>query len=75
MIPIKAVVSRDLQLRGEWMYERKDVRGLVRTVEMELLKLGGQKVDKFALEEWREGFDRAAEYAGSGGDKAAVVVP
>ncbi|CZR62956.1 related to ADH3-alcohol dehydrogenase III [Phialocephala subalpina] len=74
-IPIKAVVSRDLQLRGKWMYERKDVRDLIRMVEMGLLKLGGQKVDKFKLGEWEAAFDRAAEYAGSGGEKAAVIVP
>lgn len=75
MIPIKAVVSRDLQLRGKWMYERNDVRDLIRMVEMGLLKLGGQKVDKFKLEEWEKGFDKAAEYAGSGGGAAAVIVP
>ena len=72
-IPVKAVVSRDLQIKGKWMYSRQDVKDLIKMVEIGLLKLGGQKVDKFALEDWEMGFNAAAEYAGTGG--AAVIVP
>jgi len=72
-IPVKVVVGRDLQLRGKWMYSRQDVKILIKMVEIGLLKLGGQKVDKFALEDWEKGFNAAAQYSGSGG--AALIVP
>ena len=72
-IPVKVVVGRDLQLRGKWMYSRQDVKNLIKMVEIGLLKLGGQKVDKFALEDWEKGFNAAAQYSGSGG--AALIVP
>jgi threonine dehydrogenase-like Zn-dependent dehydrogenase len=51
-IPIRAVVSKDLQLRGKWMYTHQDVKNLIKMIETGLLKLGGQKVEKFALEDW-----------------------
>ena len=72
-IPIKVVVFRDLQLKGKWMYSRQHVKDLIKMVEMGLLKLGEQKVDEFALEDWEKGFDAAAEYAGTG--RAAIIVP
>jgi threonine dehydrogenase-like Zn-dependent dehydrogenase len=72
-IPIRAVLQRDLMLKGKWMYSRQDVKDLIKMIEIGVLKLGGQKVDKFALEDWEKGFDAAAEYAGA--DGAAVIVP
>lgn len=69
-IPHVAVVHRNLQLRGKWMYEREDIRSLIRMVEVGVLKLGergGVKVvGKFGLEDWEQAFDMAAENAGMG---------
>jgi threonine dehydrogenase-like Zn-dependent dehydrogenase len=72
-IPIKVVLQRDLMLKGKWMYCRQDVRDLIKLIEIGVLKLGGQKVDIFALEAWEKGFDTAAKYAGA--DGIAVIVP
>lgn len=46
------------------MYTRQDVRDLIKMIGIGVLKLGGQKVDRFALEDWERGFERAAEYSG-----------
>jgi threonine dehydrogenase-like Zn-dependent dehydrogenase len=72
-LPIAALVRRDLQLRGKWMYSRENVHELIKMIEIGVLKLGGQKVERFALEEWEKGFDAAAGY--SGADGAAIIVP
>ncbi|KAE8454569.1 hypothetical protein EG329_000192 [Mollisiaceae sp. DMI_Dod_QoI] len=74
-IPVKVVVSMDLRIRGKWMYERQDVKDLIKMVEIGVLGLGGQRVERFALEDWEKGFDAAAEFAGMGGAAAAVIVP
>lgn len=50
-IPLNVVVQRDLQLKGKRMYSRQNIQDLIKMVEIGLLKLGGQKVDKFALED------------------------
>ncbi len=73
VIPLSVFVRRDLQLKGKWMYTRKNILDLIRMIEVGLLKLGGQKVDRFGLEDWETAFDAAAEY--SGRDKAAIIVP
>lgn len=72
-VPLRVVVSRDLQLKGKWMYSRQNVRDLIRMIEIGVLKLGGQKVEKFGLDDWEKGFAAAAEH--SGADRAAVIVP
>jgi len=72
-IPIKVVLNRDLQLRGKWMYSRQNAKDLIKLVEVGLLKLGGKKVNKFALEEWEKGFDKAAECAGT--EFTTVIIP
>jgi len=55
------------------MYTHQDVKNLLKMIETGLLKLGGQKVEKFALEDWERGFDVASEISGAGG--AALIVP
>jgi threonine dehydrogenase-like Zn-dependent dehydrogenase len=46
------------------MYEREDVRGIIKLVEAGVLKLGksaGQEVvGQFPLEEWQKAFEAAA---------------
>jgi threonine dehydrogenase-like Zn-dependent dehydrogenase len=72
-IPIKVMLQRDLMLKGKWMYSRQDVKDLIKMIEIGVLKLGGQKVEKFSLEDWEKGFNTAAEYSGT--DSGAVIVP
>jgi threonine dehydrogenase-like Zn-dependent dehydrogenase len=72
-IPIKVVLQMDLMLKGKWMYFRQDVKDLIKMIEIGVLKLGGQKVDKFSLEDWKKGFNAAGEYSGTPG--GAVIIP
>ncbi|PVH89767.1 alcohol dehydrogenase [Cadophora sp. DSE1049] len=76
-IPHGAVMHRDLRIRGKWMYDREAVSGLIKLVEVGLLKLGekgGQEgVTVFGLDDWEEAFKAAKEYSGTG--KTAVIVP
>lgn len=39
-IPHSVVMHRNLQLKGKWMCERKDIGALVKMVEVGVLKLG-----------------------------------
>lgn len=59
------------------MYERSDIVDFVKLVEKGMLRLdeswGFEKPIVFTLEEWKEGFDRAAEQAGFG--KSVVIKP
>lgn len=41
-------------------------------VEVGLLKLGGQEVERLGLEDWENGFDAAGKC--SGGKRAAIIV-
>lgn len=74
-IPVKAVVSRDLKIMGKWMYERQDVRDMIKMIEIGVLRLGGKVVEKFGLEDWEKAFDRAAELGGVGQRGATIIVP
>jgi hypothetical protein len=49
------------------------VKDLIKMIEIGVLKLGGQKVDKFSLEDWKKGFNAAGEYSGTPG--GAVIIP
>lgn len=76
-IPYSVVMHRNLQLRGKWMYERKDIAALIRMIEIGLLKLdesvGVKVVGKYALEEWDDAFTVAAENSGMG--MLALIAP
>jgi threonine dehydrogenase-like Zn-dependent dehydrogenase len=78
-IPHRAVMHRDLKLKGKWMYDKENVQDLIKMVEIGVLKLGGgeacgQKVvGKFGLEEWDKAFTAAGENASSGGK--ALIKP
>ncbi|TFB02891.1 hypothetical protein CCMA1212_005013 [Trichoderma ghanense] len=69
-IPYAAVLFNDLKLHGKFMYERQDVRQLVRMVEAGVLGLGGRIGARcegvFGLEGWDEAFDAARGNAGPG---------
>lgn len=70
-------MHRDLRLNGKWMYSRRDVADLLQLVANGVLPLGEagglQAPRAFALEQWEEAFDRAAEEAGFG--KSVVITP
>ncbi|MCJ1330134.1 hypothetical protein MMC10_006816 [Thelotrema lepadinum] len=69
-IPFRAVMHKNLTLKGKWMYEREDIAGFMRLIHSGLLKLGpkagNEIVGKFGLEGWKEAFDLAAEKAQMG---------
>ena len=76
-IPGLAVVFGNLQLKGRWMWDREYIAGYVRLVHAGMFKLGprgGNEVTgKFALEQWKEACDLAAEKARLG--QVTLVVP
>lgn len=72
-VPIGLVMAKNLQLKGKWMFSRQDVKNLIKLVECEILDLHGQKVERFALDDWEKGFAAAAGYAGS--NTSAVMAP
>ena len=76
-IPIVVIVHKNLVLKGKWMYNREDIGALIKMVEVGVLKLGesaGCKVvGKYAMEDWKNAFDAAAENAGMG--MAALIAP
>ena len=70
-IPHTKVMHSNLSLRGKWMYERQDVRDLIKLVENGVvpLKLGKETdatTKAFKLEDWSDGFDFAADKQGMG---------
>ena len=71
-IPISylTLVAKNLTIRGQFMYEREDVRGIVKLAESGVLKLGksggGHVVGQFPLQEWEEALDVAEKNAGAG---------
>lgn len=68
-IPHGAIMTNNLTLKGKFMYERDDVRLLIKMVEHGVLKLGaagGYKPGgKFGLHEWKMAFDAAAHNLGT----------
>ncbi|KAL7939073.1 GroES-like protein [Trichoderma chlorosporum] len=76
-IPYDAVMFNDLKLHGKFMYERKDVRMLIKMVETGVLglgeKIGARFEGKFGLEQWDEAFTAAKENAGPG--QYVIITP
>ncbi|KAE9365465.1 NAD(P)-binding protein [Stipitochalara longipes BDJ] len=72
-IPIRAILHRDLMLKGKWMYSRQDVRDMIKMIEIGVLKLGDRKAEKFALENWEQAFDAAFNSSATG--TGAILVP
>lgn len=72
-IPMYDLVRKDLQIKGKWMYSKQNVQEVIKMAECGLLKLGQQKVESFALEDWEKGFEAAAEWGGT--ERAAVIAP
>jgi threonine dehydrogenase-like Zn-dependent dehydrogenase len=66
-----ALVFNNLTIRGQYMYERDDVRGVIRLVESGLLRLGKDAVlhcqGEYTLGDYRTGFREAASSSNMGG--------
>lgn len=75
-IPASPLVRRNLMIQGKWMYERNDILKMIQMVESGVLKLGReggcQTVGRFAMENWQEAFDMAAENAGPG-ERVSII--
>jgi threonine dehydrogenase-like Zn-dependent dehydrogenase len=64
-IPHFLIMRKSIRLQGKWMFERSDVRDFFRIVSAGLLDLGICEVQgEYALEEYREAWDAAADTAG-----------
>jgi threonine dehydrogenase-like Zn-dependent dehydrogenase len=76
-IPIRAVMRKNLVLRGKWMYEREDVKSLIRMVEAGILKIGERggvrSVGEYGLGDWEEAVEVASREAGW--DASVVLKP
>ncbi|KAM0163054.1 hypothetical protein ACHAQE_002605 [Botrytis cinerea] len=74
-IPYMIAVMNNLTIRGQYMYEREDVKGLIKLVESGLLKLGKvggmEIVGEFSIEQWDEGIKAVAQNSEPG--KMAVM--
>ncbi|EIM91203.1 alcohol dehydrogenase [Stereum hirsutum FP-91666 SS1] len=66
-LPFFWIVFQDLQLKGKWMYERKDIESLIKMVRAGVMKLDMVDiVGKFRLAEWEKAFEVAKENADMG---------
>jgi threonine dehydrogenase-like Zn-dependent dehydrogenase len=76
-IPYMVAMFKNLTIRGQFMYEREDVRGIVELAETGVLKLGksaGQEiVGQFPLEEWQKAFEAATNNPETG--KIVLLTP
>ncbi|KAM5356608.1 hypothetical protein ACJ41O_003254 [Fusarium nematophilum] len=75
--PWPVLLYRNLTIKGGFMYEREDIRKLIRLLESGRLKLGKENgfeiVSSFALEEWDKCADAAIEHTAFG--SAVVLAP
>ena len=78
-IPISylMLVAKNLTIRGQFMYEREDVRGVIKLAEAGILKLGksggSQLLGQYQFEHWEEAIDLAERNPGAG--KLVVFTP
>ncbi|KAI0471020.1 hypothetical protein GGR56DRAFT_678298 [Xylariaceae sp. FL0804] len=66
--PMAAVMFNDITIKGKWMYERADLRLMIRLVELGYLKLGAaggiRLVGAFPLARFADAFEAAANMDG-----------
>ena len=76
-IPHSVVVHWNLTLKGKWMFEREDIKSMIKMVESGVLKLGESAglriIGKFGLEDWDKAFTAAEKNAGMG--ETALLTP
>ena len=76
-IPHSVVIHWNLTLKGKWMFERTDIKSMIKMVENGVLKLGqsaGFRITgQFGLEDWDKAFTAAEKNAGLG--EITVITP
>ena len=72
-IPARPIMHKNLSIHGKWMYERSDMDDMFKLIETGVLKLPTVVKGEYALEEWEEAWDRAAECIGLG--EQVVIKP
>jgi D-arabinose 1-dehydrogenase-like Zn-dependent alcohol dehydrogenase len=76
-IPYGVMMFNNLTIKGRFMYEREDVKRLIRLVESGRVVIGEQggieTVGRYGLEEWEGAIERAGEATGWG--KQVVLEP
>lgn len=72
-VPLGYLMHANMTIKGKWMYEREDVLKLIKLVENGRLRVDGGSVKKYALEQWEEAFEVAANEAGPG--RLVALVP
>ncbi|RYP32437.1 hypothetical protein DL767_005201 [Monosporascus sp. MG133] len=69
-LPYFLVMLNSIEIKGRWMYSRKELRELIKMVENGVLKLGksaGHGVNgKFSLEDWDAALDTASKHTAWG---------
>lgn len=69
-IPNVFVTRCNITLKGNWMYERKDVLALIKMVEKGNLRLreedGCYVVGEFGLDQWKEALAAASQFTDIG---------
>lgn len=69
-LPYMVAVINNLTIRGQYMYEREDVFGLIKLIEAGVLRLGSaagnEVVGEFDLEDFDKAFDVATENSEAG---------
>jgi D-arabinose 1-dehydrogenase-like Zn-dependent alcohol dehydrogenase len=64
------MIMKNLTLKAQYMYDREDVKGMIKLAERGLLKLGKkagvQILGQYKLEDWEKALDHAAETDGWG---------
>jgi threonine dehydrogenase-like Zn-dependent dehydrogenase len=75
-LPISVIMTKSLKVQGKFMYEKQDLKDLVKMTEIGVLNLknSGAKVrGVYALEEWEKAFDEAE--AGQAGGERVLFAP
>ncbi|KAK3169535.1 hypothetical protein OEA41_008919 [Lepraria neglecta] len=76
-VPHGRVMHWNLTLKGKWMYERDDIKSMIKMIEAGVLKVGKsgglRVVGKFGLEDWDAAFTAAEKNAGMG--DSTVIAP
>ena len=76
-IPHSVFIHWNLTLKGKWMFEREDIKSMIKMVGNGVMKLGGSAgfriVGRFGLDDWDKAFTAAEKNAGLG--EFVVITP
>ncbi|KAH8816726.1 chaperonin 10-like protein [Xylogone sp. PMI_703] len=69
-IPYFVATIKNITIRGQYMYEKEDARGIIKLVESGVLKLGKEVghevVATYKFEEWEKALDTSSKNPGAG---------